>query len=181
MLVRHVVVKGPLVLAMTLLVAVGGTDAQQPGNILRVGFLANGAAAASPAVDAFRQGLRDLGYVEGRNIALEIRWAEGRFERQSDPLTLLQRQRIADLAARHRLPAMYGFKGFVQAAGLMSYGTMQDDLFRRAAAQVDKVLRGAKPADVPVEQPTRFELVINLKTAKALGLTIPPSILMRAD
>ena len=72
---------------------------------------------------------------------------------------------------------MYGFKEFVEAGGLMSYGTMQADLYRRAAAHVDKVLRGANPADVPVEQATRFELVINLKTAKALGLTIPPSVL----
>jgi len=98
-----------------------------------------------------------------------------------DPLTLLERRRIADLAAKHRLPAMYGFKEFVTAGGLMSYGTMQTDLYRRAAAHVDKVLRGRNPADVPVEQATLFELVINLKTAKALGLTIPPSLLQRAD
>jgi putative ABC transport system substrate-binding protein len=98
-----------------------------------------------------------------------------------DPLTLLERGRIADLAAKHRLPAMYGFKEFVTVGGLMSYGTMQTDLYRRAAGHVDKVLRGENPADVPVEQATRFELVINLKTAKALGLTIPPSLLQRAD
>jgi putative tryptophan/tyrosine transport system substrate-binding protein len=98
-----------------------------------------------------------------------------------DPLTLLERRRIADLATKHRLPAMYGFKQFVEAGGLMSYGTMQTDLYRRAAAHVDKVLRGSNPADVPVEQPTRFELAINLKTAKALGLTIPPSVSGRAD
>jgi putative ABC transport system substrate-binding protein len=76
---------------------------------------------------------------------------------------------------------MYGFKEFVMAGGLMSYGTPQTDLYRRAAAHVDKVIRGAKPADVPVEQATRFEFFINLKTAKALGLTIPPSLLARAD
>jgi putative ABC transport system substrate-binding protein len=98
-----------------------------------------------------------------------------------DPLTLLERRRIADLAAKHRLPAMYGFKEFVGAGGLMSYGTMQTDLYRRAAAYVNKILRGAKPADVPVEQATRFELVINLKTAKALGVTLPQSVLLRAD
>jgi putative tryptophan/tyrosine transport system substrate-binding protein len=96
-----------------------------------------------------------------------------------DPLTLLERRRIADLAAKHRLPAMYGFKEFVGAGGLMSYGTMQTDLYRRAAAHVNKILRGAKPADVPVEQATRFELVINLKTAKALGVTLPQSVLLR--
>jgi ABC-type uncharacterized transport system substrate-binding protein len=98
-----------------------------------------------------------------------------------DPLTSLEGQRIAALATKHRLPTMYGFKEFVMAGGLMSYGTPQTDLYRRAAAHVDKVIRGAKPADVPVEQATRFEFFINLKTAKALGLTIPPSLLARAD
>jgi putative ABC transport system substrate-binding protein len=98
-----------------------------------------------------------------------------------DPLTFLEAQRIAGLAAKQRLPTMFGFKEFVTAGGLMSYGTPQTDLYRRAAAHVDKILRGAKPADVPVEQATRFEFVINLKTAKALGLTIPPSLLARAD
>ena len=97
------------------------------------------------------------------------------------PFTYQHRQRITDLAAKHRLPAIYGFKEFVSAGGLMSYGTMQTDLYRRAAAHVDKILRGARPADVPVEQATRFELVINLKTANALGLTIPRSLLLRAD
>jgi putative ABC transport system substrate-binding protein len=98
-----------------------------------------------------------------------------------DPLTLLARRKIADLAAKQRLPAMYGFKEFVEAGGLISYGTMQTDLHRRAAAHVDKILRGAKPTDVPVEQATRFELVVNLKTAKALGITLPQSLLLRAD
>ena len=306
-----------------LLVAPLAAEAQQ-AKVLRVGILANGSAATSPPVDAFRRGLRDLGHVEGQNIALEIRWAEGRFERLPelaaelvrwkpdvlvtagpyglqaarrattvipivmiacdpaetmveriarpsghitgvtcmssdltpkrlqllketapsirrvavlynpidpnkaeevrqmqapartlgitlepveageagafertvadavreranalfvlpDPLTLLERGRIADLAAKHRLPAMYGFKEFVTAGGLMSYGTMQTDLYRRAAGHVDKVLRGKNPADVPVEQATRFEFVINLKTAKALGLNIPPAVLARAD
>jgi putative tryptophan/tyrosine transport system substrate-binding protein len=307
-----------------LLAAPLAAEAQPAGKVPRVGVLANGAAATSLPVDAFRRGLRDLGHVEGQNIALEIRWAEGHFERLPelaaelvrwkadvlvtagpyglqaarratkaipivmiacdsaetmveriarpsghitgvtcmssdltpkrlqllketvpsvqrvavlynpvdpnkaeevrqmqapartlgitlqpveagetgafdgavavavreradalfvlpDPLTLLERGRIAALAAKHRLPAMYGFKEFVTAGGLMSYGTMQTDLYRRAAAHVDKVLRGKNPADVPVEQATLFELVINLKTAKALGLTIPPSLLQRAD
>jgi putative ABC transport system substrate-binding protein len=307
-----------------LSLAVATAQAQQAPVVPRVGVLANGAAATSPTIDAFRQSLRDLGYVEGRNILLEIRWAEGRFERLPelaselvrwkpdvlvatapygihaarratstipivmiacdsaeaivehiarpsghitgvtcmssditpkrlqllkeavpriarvavlysafdpnkaeevrqmqgpartlgitlfplaaqnaadfeqtiaaavrervhalfvlpDPLTLLNRQRIVDLAATHRLPAMYGFKEFVLVGGLMSYGTMQDDLYRRAAAHVNKVLKGAKPAEVPVEQATRFELVINLKTAKALGITFPQSFLLRVD
>ncbi len=314
-----------LAIILTVLLATPlAAGAQPAGKVQRVGVLANGSAATSPPVDAFRQGLRDFGHIEGQNIALEIRWAEGRFERLPemaaelvrwkpdvlvtagpygleaarratttipivmiacdpaetmveriarpsghitgvtcmssdltpkrlqllketvpsihrvavlynpfdpnkaeevrqmqapartlgitlhsveardaealegavanavragadalvvlpDPFTLLERRRIADLAAKHRLPAMYGFKEFVGAGGLMSYGTMQTDLYRRAAAHVSKVLRGAKPADVPVEQATRFELVINLKTAKALGVALPQSVLLRAD
>ena len=313
------------IIVTVLLVAAPLTAEAQPGaKVPRVGVLANGSAATSPPVDAFRQGLRDLGHVEGQNIALEIRWAEGRFDRLPefaielvrwnpdvlvtagpyglqaarratttipivmitcdpaetvveriarpsghitgvtcmssdltpkrlqllkeavpsirrvavlynpvdpnkadevrqmqgaartlgitlepveaaeaaaferavadavharaealvvlpDPLTLLERRRIADLAAKHRLPAMYGFKEFVTVGGLMSYGTMQTDLYRRAAAHVDKVLRGKKAADVPVEQATRFELVINLATAKALGVSLPQSLVVRAD
>ena len=310
--------------AFSSIVAPRLAEAQPAGKVPRVGVLANGSASTSPPVDAFRRGLRDFGYTEGQNIALEIRWAEGRFERLPelaaelvrwkpdvlvtagpyglqaargatttipivmiacdpaeaiverisrpsghitgvtcmssdltpkrlqllkeagpsihrvavlynpfdpnkaeevrqmqvpartlgitlgaveasdagalevavvkavreradalivlpDPVTLAERQRIADLAAKHRLPAMYGFREFVTAGGLMSYGTMQTDLYRRAAAHVDKVLRGANPADVPIEQATRFELVINLKAAKGLGLTIPASLLLRAD
>jgi len=97
------------------------------------------------------------------------------------PLAFIHRARIVDFAAKSRLPAIYPFKEFVDTGGLMSYGAHAADLWRRAATYVDKILKGAKPADLPVEQPTRFELVINMKTAKALGLTIPQSILIRAD
>ena len=88
---------------------------------------------------------------------------------------------LVDLTVKARLPTMLEDKVQVEMGGLMSYGTGFDDMYRRAAAYVDKILKGAKPADLPVEQPTKFELAINLKTAKALGLTIPPSILARAD
>ena len=99
----------------------------------------------------------------------------------SDAMLNSHGTRVADLAARSRLPAAYGVRESVEAGGLMSYGPSFLDLHRRAAIYVDKILKGAKPAELPVEQPTKFELVINLKTAKALGLTIPQSLLQRAD
>ncbi len=96
-------------------------------------------------------------------------------------LLFYERRRIVALAAKHRLPSMAGGREFVEVGGLMAYGPSVNDLVRRAATFVDKILKGAKPADLPVEQPTKFELVINLKTAKALGLTVPQSVLLRAD
>jgi putative ABC transport system substrate-binding protein len=98
-----------------------------------------------------------------------------------DPLTVSNRKLIADLAIKNRLPAIYPRGNFVESGGLMSYGADQAESFRRAAVFVDKILKGAKPADLPVEQPTKFELVINLKTAKALGVKIPAHLLMEAD
>ncbi len=97
------------------------------------------------------------------------------------PMLFIERRRIVDLAAKYRLPSMFVAREYVELGGLISYGANIDDLFRRSATFVDKILKGAKPADLPVEQPTKFELVVNLKTAKALGLAIPQSILARAD
>jgi ABC-type uncharacterized transport system substrate-binding protein len=98
-----------------------------------------------------------------------------------DPLTVSHRKRIADFTVGQQLPSLHGVREFAAAGGLMSYGASLPDLFRRAAGYVDKILRGAKPADLPVQQPSKFELVINLETAKALGLDIPTTLLARAD
>jgi putative ABC transport system substrate-binding protein len=99
----------------------------------------------------------------------------------TDSIFFSQRKRTVDLASKYKLPAMYFFQVFVEEGGLMSYGPSDADLFRRAAGYVDRILKGAKPGELPVEQPTKFDLYINLRTAKALGLTIPPSLLARAD
>jgi putative tryptophan/tyrosine transport system substrate-binding protein len=98
-----------------------------------------------------------------------------------DSLVIAHSKRIVEFAAKHRLPGMYFESRWVETGGLMSYGPNYPDLFRRAAGYVDKILKGRKPADLPVEQPTKFELVINLKTAKQIGVTIPPGVLARAD
>jgi hypothetical protein len=98
-----------------------------------------------------------------------------------DPFTSLYRQRIVELAAKNRLPAMYEAGEFVDAGGLMAYGPSIPDLWRRSATYVDKILKGAKPADLPIEQPTKFSLAVNKRTAAALGLKVPQSILLRAE
>jgi putative tryptophan/tyrosine transport system substrate-binding protein len=316
-----------LALGAMLLALCIPAHAQQPAKVPRIGVLwLYSPTIASPFAEAFRQGLRGLGYVEGQNIALEERWAEGRFDRLpslaaelvrlnvdiivttstpgaqagqqatksipivltlvSDPvesglvgslarpggnvtglslmhpdltgkrLELLkevipklsrvavlsnsanpiippllreteaaaralgiqlqvvevrgptefdgafsamtrdragalvvlpdgifqnERRRIAALAVKSRLPAMYAWREAVEDGGLMSYGASVPDIFRRAATYVDKILKGAKPAELPVEQPIKFEFVINLKAAKQIGLTIPPNVLARAD
>nr|MBI3612990.1 ABC transporter substrate-binding protein [Nitrospirota bacterium] len=321
---RFRIVAGLVSLALGVLAAPPAVGAQRVEKVHRIGLLSGG--KPSPLIEAFRQGLRDLGYVEGQNILIEYRWAEGRLERLpeltgelvrlkpdvivaaatpgaraakeatttipivmigvgdpvglgyvaslarpggnvtglsslsvdlgpkrlellraalpgvslvglmwnpadparalevretraaaerlglrlqaaevrnpdeversftamtrkppdalivlQDPFTILHRQRIADLALKTRLPAVSTFREFAEAGGFMSYGASLADLWRRGATFVDKILNGARPADLPVEQPTKFELVVNLKTAKALGLTIPPSVLIRAD
>jgi putative tryptophan/tyrosine transport system substrate-binding protein len=158
----------------------------------RVGFLWN---AALPFSEVIWSEARAAGEQLGLTLQpLEVRRADdlepafvGARERidalfiRADPLTLTNRERIVKLAAQHKLISMYSAGEFVLAGGLMSYAAPLTAAFRDAARYVDKILRGARPADLPVEQPTKFELIINLKTAKALGLTIPPSLLARAD
>ena len=114
-------------------------------------------------------------------FAAMTRAGTGAFITAPDEVVFAHRSRLLDISARGRLPGLFDNRLFVEAGGLMAYGPNFPDLFRRAAWYVDRILKGAKPADLPIEQPTRFELVINLKTAKALGLTIPPSLLARAD
>jgi ABC-type uncharacterized transport system substrate-binding protein len=139
---------------------------EKAGRTLRVQVQAVGARTAAELEGAFAAMAR---------ARAQAVWVLG------NPLFLGERQRVAELGIKHRLPTMFNVKDNVEAGGLMSYSPNFDDLYQRGATYVDKILRGAKPADLPVEQPTKFELVINLKTAKALGLTIPQSLLMRAD
>jgi putative ABC transport system substrate-binding protein len=120
------------------------------------------------------------GDVDGAFVAMNRERAEAAIQLPS-PMLYGEHKRIVELAAKNRLPAMYAAREFVEDGGLMSYGPSLPDVFRRAAIYVDKILKGADPADLPVEQPTTFELVVNLKTAKALGLALPPSIFARAD
>jgi putative ABC transport system substrate-binding protein len=124
--------------------------------------------------------VRDAGDIEAAFTAATDARA-GALAVPASPLLFVQARRVTELAAKHRLPALYELRPFVEAGGLMSYSADLNDIWRHAATYVDKILKGAKPADLPVEQPTRFELVINLATAKALGLTIPQSLLLRAD
>jgi ABC-type uncharacterized transport system substrate-binding protein len=138
------------------------------------------AAARSLRMRSQVLGARGPGQFEGAFAAMTRERADALIVVQ-EGVFLHHRTIIATLATRHRLPAMFGGREFVDAGGLMSYAASMRDGFRRAATYVDKILKGAKPADLPIERPTTFELVINLKTAKALGLTIPPSLLQRAD
>ena len=324
MIDRRVFIAGAIAVSAVPLAA----EAQQAGKVYRIAFLgASSPALESELVAAFREGLRDLGYIEGQNIVIEYRWAEGHYDRYpafvaeavrlkvdvivtagtpaalaakegtrtlpivmaaigdpiaagvvssvahpggnitgstsmtpeidakrlellkevvpgvsrvavlwnpanpsnkariremqaaaktlrltleplvdtadgehlekgfaaivaagsqalimvSDRALLAHRDRLVDFALKRRLPGLYAYRGFVEVGGLASYGPSYPAMFRRAAVYVDKILKGAKPGDLPVEQPTKFELVINLKAAKALGLKIPPSLLGRAD
>ncbi len=133
------------------------------------------AVLANPSNPATRRALKDL-----EEAAMAKEQAKALLV-VSDPMFFAQRERIVDLAAKNRLPGIFEWREFAEAGGLLSYGTNITAMHRRLATYVDRILKGAKPADLPVEQPTKFELVINLKTAKALGLKIPQSLLVRAD
>jgi len=137
------------------------------------------AAARNLGLDVGRYEIRRAEHIVPAFDTLKLR-AEAVYV-CSDPLVTVNQVHINALALSAQLPTMHAFREYVQSGGLMSYGPNFQDLFRRAADYVDKILRGAKPADIPVEQPTKFDLAINLKTAKALGLTVPPTLLARAD
>ena len=156
-----------------------------PGDAINPG---NGQAVKETEIAANGLGIRLHSYLhvrETKDIEVAFRSADkARAEALlglTSAVLFSHRKQIASLTTKHRLPAVYGQPEYVEDGGLLSYGTNIGDLYRRAATYVDKILKGAKPADLPVEQPTKFEMVINLKTAQQIGLTIPPSVLARAD
>jgi ABC-type uncharacterized transport system substrate-binding protein len=138
------------------------------------------AVAPSLGVELRPLGVRDAGEIE-RGVSAFARGGNGGLIVTSGAFAFIHRKLIITLAARYRLPAVYPYRSSVTGGGLISYGSDSIDAYRRAASYVDRILRGEKPADLPVQAPTKFEMVINLKTAKALGLEIPPSLLARAD
>jgi putative ABC transport system substrate-binding protein len=150
------------------------TGAQE--RVRRVGVL----VGAQPADDPSPVNVRDASEIE-RAVTAFARSANGGLIATTSALTLLHRDLIITLAARHRLPAVFNRRSYVTSGGLISYGADLVDQYRRAAAYVDRILKGEKPADLPVQAPTKYETVINLKTAKALGLTVPDTVLARAD
>ena len=141
-------------------------EVQAVAQVLRMGVQSLAVRAPEEIEDAF---------------AAIVRERPGALLVLADRVFLHSRARIVDFEAKHRLPGVYAYRELVEAGGLMSFGPSYAGMHRRAAYFVDRILKGAKPADLPVEQPEKFELIINLKTAKALGLTIPPSVILRAD
>ena len=153
-------------------------DPTQPTGIAQLAAMHS--VAPSLGVEVSPVGLRDPDEIE-RGVAAFARGANGGLIVTAGALSLVHRDPIIALAARHRLPAVYPYRIFIASGGLMSYGTDSTDSYRRAAGYVDRILKGEKAADLPVQQPTKFDLVLNLKTAKALGLEISPTLLARAD
>ena len=173
----------------------------QPERMRHIGVLMQGDEndpLYTSRVSAFTQALASLGWTNGRNVRMDLRWDGADINRiralaqelvglQPDiivmPDTFLYARRapIISLAVRNNVPSVFSPSVWVREGGLLSYGPDRPDLFHRAASYVDRILRGAKPAELPVQLPTKFEMAVNLKTAKALGLAIPPSILLRAD
>jgi putative ABC transport system substrate-binding protein len=137
------------------------------------------------AAGAFRLQFQYLDVLDPKDIETQFRTAaKGRADAiliMNSPIFIAYRKQVTDVAAKNRLPAIYYSTEFVEDGGLMCYGVSFTDLYRRAAVYIDKILKGAKPADLPVEQPLKFEFIINLKAAKQIGLTIPPNVLVRAD
>jgi len=184
-----------LTLSFSCLIGTANTcTADTSERVVRVGFVYPGSrSSAQRYVPALWRRLRELGWIEGRNLVIEERWADGNLERLPALMSELVEGRVdvlvtngtpatlAALANQYRLATMYGLLEFVEAGGLLSYGPNMALSFRRAAEYVDKILRGASPGDLPIEQAKDFSLAVNLKTAKTLGLTIPDSILLRAD
>ena len=174
-------------------------QAQQRAKISKIGYL--GAGSAQGNSPRLWRMLRDHDYVEGKNIAIEYRYAvevgnadkfESAFKAAikarraalavtHHQLAVSNRKQIADLAIKYRLPAIYGREDYVDSGGLMSYGADDAERLKRAAVMIDKILKGTKPAEIPVEQPMRFEFIVNLIAAKQIGLTVPPNVLVRAQ
>ena len=154
---------------------------RDPTAIAAIGqFAVIQSVARSVGVDVTPLNLGDAGVTE-RAVTAFARSSDGGLIVAASGLAAVQRNLIVELAARHRLPAIYFERSIVNNGGLVSYGADLTDGFRRAADYVDRILKGEKPADMPVQAPTKYELAVNLKTAKALGLTIPPALLARAD
>jgi putative ABC transport system substrate-binding protein len=153
-------------------------NSTNPGNALAL-------REVERAAGTFKVKLRNLDILESKDIEAAFRAASKAHDEAAlvlgSPVINSQRGRLIDLAIKNRLPAIYYTAEIVEAGGLMAYGVNRNDLTRRAAAYVDKILKGAKPADLPVEQPTKFEFIVNLKAAKQIGLIIPPNVLARAD